>query len=311
MERGDDTPVTRHPNFRIFAAMNPPTDTSKRDLPPALRSRFTEIYVSEPKDKQDLRMIACASLGSAAETSADTADGGGLPAKCVDLYESCRKRARDLEDGAGQHPHYSLRSLCRALRAASNLVRTKKFNLKRALYEGFCSSFATQLTPAGAKTIQDRVLKAFFGSAKKGASQDLDHPPPRPGKRAEDWELVDPFWLGAGPLPRVDWAKVGSDESSPQFIVTPSVQQSLRHLARAVAVSDAPVLLQGPTSAGKTTLVEYLATRCGHRCVRINNHEHTDLQEYLGIYTTDGNGKLAFHEVSILSATEAEVMGGK
>lgn len=27
--------------------MNPPTDVGKKDLPPALRSRFTEIYVAE------------------------------------------------------------------------------------------------------------------------------------------------------------------------------------------------------------------------------------------------------------------------
>ena len=39
---------------------------------------------------------------------------------------------------------------------------------------------------------------------------------------------------------------------------------------------------QGPTSIGKTSMVEYLAARCGYKCVRINNHEHTDVQEYIG-----------------------------
>lgn len=29
-------------------------------------------------------------------------------------------------------------------------------------------------------------------------------------------------------------------------------------------------------------MVEYLAARCGFKCVRINNHEHTDVQEYIG-----------------------------
>lgn len=38
-ERGDMDPVVRHPDFRLFAAMNPPTDASKKDLPPALRRR--------------------------------------------------------------------------------------------------------------------------------------------------------------------------------------------------------------------------------------------------------------------------------
>ena len=45
--------------------------------------------------------------------------------------------------------------------------------------------------------------------------------------------------------------------------------------------------MQGPTSAGKTSVIEYLAARTGHHCVRINNHEHTDVQEYVGGYVTN------------------------
>ena len=36
--------------------------------------------------------------------------------------------------------------------------------------------------------------------------------------------------------------------------------------------------MQGPTSTGKTSMVAHLAAQTGHRCVRINNHEQTDLQ---------------------------------
>lgn len=38
------------------------------------------------------------------------------------------------------------------------------------------------------------------------------------------------------------------------------------------------------------------------RFVRINNHEHTDLQEYLGTYVTDGEGKLRFQEGALVEA---------
>ena len=34
----------------------------------------------------------------------------------------------------------------------------------------------------------------------------------------------------------------------------------------------------------------------GATCVRINNHEHTDLQEYVGSYAPDERGKLVFKE---------------
>jgi len=36
--------------------------------------------------------------------------------------------------------------------------------------------------------------------------------------------------------------------------------------------------------------------------MRINNHEHTDLQEYLGSYVTDANGGVC-HIVHVLEPT--------
>jgi hypothetical protein len=70
---------------------------------------------------------------------------------------------------------------------------------------------------------------------------------------------------------------------NPLFIITSTIDKRLRDLAR-VITSGYPVLLQGPTSSGKTSMVEYVAQLTGHRFVRVNNHEHTDLQEYMGSY---------------------------
>lgn len=57
-----------------------------------------------------------------------------------------------------------------------------------------------------------------------------------------------------------------------------------------------PVLIQGETSVGKTSLIRWLAAATGNQCVRINNHEHTDIQEYIGCYSSDDRGKLVFRE---------------
>lgn len=56
------------------------------------------------------------------------------------------------------------------------------------------------------------------------------------------------------------------------------------------------MLIQGETSVGKTSLIKWLAAATGNQCVRINNHEHTDIQEYIGCYSSDEHGKLAFKE---------------
>ena len=45
-ERGDVETLSIHPNFRLFAAMNPPTDVGKKELPTALRNRFTEVRMT-------------------------------------------------------------------------------------------------------------------------------------------------------------------------------------------------------------------------------------------------------------------------
>jgi midasin (ATPase involved in ribosome maturation) len=85
-------------------------------------------------------------------------------------------------------------------------------------------------------------------------------------------------------------------------VLTRSTRENLRRIARVLVTRKYPVLLQGPTSSGKTSMVEYLARRTGHRFVRINNHEHTDLQEYLGSYVADDKGKLVFREGLLVEA---------
>jgi midasin len=69
-----------------------------------------------------------------------------------------------------------------------------------------------------------------------------------------------------------------------------------------VSIGKIPVLLQGDTSIGKTSLIIYLAEITGNVCLRINNHEHMDLQEYVGSYVSDEHGRLVFKEGILVSA---------
>lgn len=72
-----------------------------------------------------------------------------------------------------------------------------------------------------------------------------------------------------------------------------------------MAVTDFAVILEGPTSAGKTSTVQYLANVTHNKVIRINNHLHTDIQEYLGSYvpsSSDQDGKLVFQEGVLVEA---------
>ncbi|KAL0265582.1 UNVERIFIED_CONTAM: hypothetical protein PYX00_011294 [Menopon gallinae] len=67
------------------------------------------------------------------------------------------------------------------------------------------------------------------------------------------------------------------------YVVTEQLQEVVDSVELAIKGA-LPVLLQGETSTGKTSLVRALAARHGVRLVRINNHEHTEASDYFGSY---------------------------
>jgi midasin len=302
LERGDASPIKRHPNFRLFAAMNPATDYGKKDLPSGVRSRFSELYVDELFDPIELRVIAARYLDGVLPSEGKSPENTEIVISTVSLYLKCRAMAESsLSDGNGHKARYTMRTLARALSAAKTLVLRQRISLKRAIFEGFQIAFQGILDSDSAKTMNKSLTKVLL---KSGTDKvDLDHPGKRPGGKsdAENFVLVKPFWITAGPLDPVDWSKIGPDGKA-RFILTPSVLANLRRLSSALSAGPWPILLEGPTSSGKTTLVEYVAARCGHHVVRINNHEHTDVQEYTGTFATDQHGMLSFRDGILVQA---------
>ena len=293
-ERGDSEAVVRHPNFRLFAAMNPATDAGKKDLPLSMRTRFTELYVDELVDPVELRMIAANYLSDVVSAKGSSSlEHSDLVMSSVEVYLKCRDLAEQiLVDGGGQKPRYTLRTLCRALVAAKNLIIDQHFSPQRAVLEGFELAFEGPLDEASRTSLQT-LLRTSLG---RGLSKkELQHPARRPGDEC-NYVLLKPFWVQLGPRDNEDWSDKCAETGITKYVLTPSVSANLRCLSRAIASGPWNILLEGPTSSGKTTMVEFLAARCGHRCVRINNHEHTDIQEYTGCYTSDSNGTLSFQD---------------
>lgn len=269
--------------------MNPATDVGKKDLPPSLRSRFTEIYVPSPdSDREALLAIVTQYIGDVA-----VADRPAI-LDVAELYFATKSlaEARELADGSNHPPHYSMRTLARALTFAADV--TPIYGLRRSLWEGFLMSFTMLLDVKSAAIVRALAEKHILGGARNPRAILAQMPGMPAGKTEDDLVRFGPFWLQRGPK-EVD---EGSD-----YVLTPSVQAKLVDLARVISSNRFPVLIQGPTSSGKTSAVEYLARRTGHRFVRINNHEHTDIQEYLGTYVSDPDtGKLVFQEGVLVRA---------
>lgn len=63
-EDDDGTHVVAHREFQLFATMNPGGDFGKRELSPALRSRFTEIWVPPVQEMADFGMVISRTLAT-------------------------------------------------------------------------------------------------------------------------------------------------------------------------------------------------------------------------------------------------------
>ena len=288
-EQGSLEPVPRHPNFRLFACMNPATDVGKKDLPPNIRSRFTEIDVPPPDaDRETLLSIVSHYIGPYA-----VSDKGAIM-DVAEFYSSVRTLAgnREIADGSNHKPHFSMRTLARALTFAADLSST--YSLRRALWEGCLMAFTMALDSASAPKVTALVQRHILAGVKNPRSLLMKEPLPPQGRSIDEFIKFGPFYLERGPLP---------EYTADEYIITPSVETKLIDLARIIVTRRFPVLIEGPTSSGKTSSIEYLAKRTGHRFVRINNHEHTDIQEYLGTYVSDpATGKLVFKDGLLVRA---------
>ncbi|RTG81587.1 midasin, partial [Schistosoma bovis] len=195
-----------------------------------------------------------------------------------------------------------LRTLCRALIEAG---RGYHGSILRSLYEGLLFSFGSQICRTS-RPILDTLIQRYLCSGWNKDSSSLlrllNTPLPIPqlnnfpvnnniddsvvtSKCPNDYFVnVEGYWLPKGSEQPI--SVDNKDELPGNYILTPSVQANLKDLARVVSAGGGlPVLLQGETSVGKTSLITYLAKRVGQVCYRINNHEHTDQQTYLGTYT--------------------------
>lgn len=189
LERGDKEPIKRHKDFAIFACMNPATDVGKKDLPIGLRNRFTEFFVDELTEKSDLQLLMSSYLNDL-----------NLPPEKIEnivkFYLNVRKEAEtSLLDGIGHKPHYSLRTLCRALSVSA---QNPCGNIMRSLYEAFCLSFLTQLDSKSYPIVQRMIVKAILGE--KAASAVIGTPIPRPRGHVESFICFEGYWISRGDL---------------------------------------------------------------------------------------------------------------
>jgi midasin len=108
------------------------------------------LYVGELTDAEELRILVSDYLK-------DMSLSQGQIDNIVQFYLKIRNMSNStLVDGLGKRPHFSLRTLCRALKISSmNLFGS----VSRSLYESFCLSFLTQLDFSSHPLVEDIIAK--------------------------------------------------------------------------------------------------------------------------------------------------------
>ncbi len=137
--------------------MNPVSDIGKRNLSINIQNRFTEFY--ELDSEEDLSIIVRKYLHSLTGVSAD------LIRSIVQFYMELKSDQfiKSLSNGIGLSPNYSLHTLCRALKNASNNFCN---NTQVSIYDGICLSFLTDLNRASSAFLEEHIRSRLFKSTK-------------------------------------------------------------------------------------------------------------------------------------------------
>ncbi|VDM57864.1 unnamed protein product [Angiostrongylus costaricensis] len=165
---------------------------------------------------------------------------------------------------------YSLRTFCRALLfTAQNMFG----NEERSLYEAVAMAFLTNLDAEEKEKVHAKIAHTFHVAT---------HIP-----------MVEGYWIERG-------TELPSSDGS--YVLTKTVKSNLAEIARITSSGRFPILLEGETSVGKTSIICHFARMTGNVLTRINNHEYTDIQEYIGSYVGDMQGRLIFREGALVKA---------
>jgi midasin len=275
--------------------MNPASDIGKRNLPSNIRNRFTEIFVDELDNEHDLTLLIKSYLDTLNDVNND------MIKSVVEFYLSLKKSSdpnsilKKLTNGVGMPPTYSLRTLCRGLKYASNNFCN---NTLLSVYDGICLSFLTDLNRESSVLLEEHIKNSILKKATgKFIPAKIQRVRPKTDiiydNKAITYINIEDYWILKGLNECVN------DES---YIFTKSAKDNLKRIAR-VCSARLPCLVQGDTSIGKTSLIKWLAKATGNTLIRINNHDHTDLQEYIGSYIVDPiTSKLVFKEGLLVQA---------
>ena len=281
-DRSDLLPVKRHENFRLICCMNPGGTVGKKQLPQHIRSRFTEIYMNDMEEESDILFLVGKILEGVGGMQNENLIKG-----VAKFYLELRDASKAclLQTASGnKRPTFSIRNLCRAMEFIK--AAYLDYGMQKAIFDGITTCLLSQLN-AASKELCIKMLVKIFPNI-------ITHKQDTVAFKANH-EVMFGYNLPCN-------TRSIKDDPDKTFVITRTFTDTLSYLCKIIANTQLPILLEGHTSSGKTSMIEYLAAKTKNYCIRINNHLNTDIQEYIGGYIPDEKGKLYFQEGALIEA---------
>lgn len=261
--------VKAHPNTRIFATMNPSSYSGRKELSEAMLNRFHRTY-NDPYPPEELVQIL------------EGVSGGKIDKKTLMQMVMFHNAVADMADhrqiGKRDGPYpYTLRDLIKWVGRVNKLDGTRpQKDLITA--EGREIYIDRLKTPADSKAVED-TLRINFGSA--ADSQTPQH--------IEQLD-AETLKIGQATIKKNPEGGPFVPDEDANLIEIPTTMKTLGKIAKCVEV-DEPMLMVGPTAAGKTSMVRYMARLTNNNFRRFNLEHQTDVSEFIGGYIPKPGGK--------------------
>ena len=264
---GEEVHVTAAEGFQFFATMNPGGDYGKKELSPALRNRFTEIWVPAVEDRDDLIQIVRAAL------TEDVVECEVI----VDFAEWFTKRI------GSTGTTISIRDILAWVQMANATYGS--LGMKLALFHGAMMVYVDGIgATAGTEFLdisKEKLACVSQLSMLLGQDFTAEYLFPVLFNTSENGITIGRFTL--------PWGKYKREGQYFSF-ESPTTAANGMKVLRAMQLPKS-ILLEGAPGIGKTTLVSAIATASHHPLVRINLSDQTDLMDLFGSdVPVDGGG---------------------